>query len=406
MQMRWQLVKPLEIFCCYAHEDEALLNKLKTHLKPLQWQGLIDVWHDRDISAGTQWEQEINKHLDEADIILLLVSPDFIASDYCYNIEIKRALERDKRKEARVIPIILRPVDWQNVLGKLQALPTDGTPVIDRSWHSSDEALYIVAQGIRKVVEELKMQSPDISSGLDIQMPKLGSQLDSHAVVEEANELEKQFRAKNYNGISNGEPLLIVNGSIPVVLSCPHAVAHYRSGERIKPHLYTGALTRQLAERTSSNALVYARTTDEVPDWGKEGPYKRQLTKIIQKSNACFVLDIQGSDKSIQGDVLIGIIGQASLLEKRYLLDIFKRALREAGLTKIVVDRPDYGFDAGGQYTITRYTSEIHKTPAMQLSIGRKFRNPVQAPQDYVMMLNALSNAVIEMYRACSEGKH
>src|SRR5947209_947894 len=99
MQMRWHLVKPLEIFCCYAHEDEALLNKLKTHLKPLQRQGLIDVWQDRDISAGTQWEQEINKHLDEADIILLLVSPDFIASDYCYNIEMKRALERDKRKD-------------------------------------------------------------------------------------------------------------------------------------------------------------------------------------------------------------------------------------------------------------------------------------------------------------------
>ena len=73
---------PVTIFFCYAHEDEALLNKLKSHLRPLQRQGEIDVWHDRDISAGSEWELEIKKHLNEAYIILLLVSPDFIDSDY------------------------------------------------------------------------------------------------------------------------------------------------------------------------------------------------------------------------------------------------------------------------------------------------------------------------------------
>ncbi len=138
------------IFFCYAHEDEALLNKLKLHLRPLQRQGLIDVWHDRDISAGTEWEQEIKKHLNAAKIILLLVSPDFMDSDYCYSIEMRRALERHQRGEARVIPIILRPVYWQGILGNLQALPTDAKPV--RSWSDVDEALYDVAEGIRKVV--------------------------------------------------------------------------------------------------------------------------------------------------------------------------------------------------------------------------------------------------------------
>src|SRR5271157_300886 len=123
---------PVKIFFCYAHEDEALLNKLKRHLRPLQRQGLIDVWHDRDISAGTEWEQEIRTHLNEAQIILLLVSPDFIDSDYCYSIEMRRALERHDRGEAYVIPVILRHIHWQGVLGKLQALPTDGKPV--KSW--------------------------------------------------------------------------------------------------------------------------------------------------------------------------------------------------------------------------------------------------------------------------------
>ena len=93
---------PIKIFCCYAHEDEALLNKLKAHLKPLQRQGLIDVWHDRDIGAGAEWEQEIKDQLNAAQIILLLVSPDFMDSDYCYGIEMQRAIERHELGEARV----------------------------------------------------------------------------------------------------------------------------------------------------------------------------------------------------------------------------------------------------------------------------------------------------------------
>src|SRR5574340_465426 len=139
---------PVKIFFCYAHEDEPLLSKLKTHLKPLQRMGLIDVWHDRDISAGMKWEEEINKHLNEANIILLLVSPDFMDSDYCYGKEMQRALARDQRGEAGVIPVILRPVYWQGVLGNLQALPKDAEPVT--TWTNIDQALFNVAEGIRK----------------------------------------------------------------------------------------------------------------------------------------------------------------------------------------------------------------------------------------------------------------
>jgi tetratricopeptide (TPR) repeat protein len=154
----------VKIFFCYAREDEALLNKLKAHLKPLQRQSLIDIWYDRDISAGTEWEQEIDRHLNAAQIILLLVSPDFMNSDYCYSIEMKRAVERHERKEARVIPVILDHVYWQvDLLNKLQALPTDAKPVMSASWHSLNEALFNVTEGIRKVVEQLTVQrAPDL----------------------------------------------------------------------------------------------------------------------------------------------------------------------------------------------------------------------------------------------------
>jgi hypothetical protein len=120
---------PVKIFFCYAREDEALLHKLQIHLRSLQREGLLNVWYDREIHAGDNWEEKIIHALNDADIILLLVSPDFMDSDYCYGIEMKWALERHNSGEATVIPIILRPSYWHGEpLGKLQALPTDGKP--------------------------------------------------------------------------------------------------------------------------------------------------------------------------------------------------------------------------------------------------------------------------------------
>src|SRR5947209_9429655 len=103
---------PINIFICYARKDEILLNKLKAHLMSLHLAGLIDIWHDREISAGTEWQREIDQQLNSAQIILLLVSPDFMSSPYCYSVEMKRALERQEQREARVIPVILRPLYW------------------------------------------------------------------------------------------------------------------------------------------------------------------------------------------------------------------------------------------------------------------------------------------------------
>src|SRR5260370_33777094 len=95
--------KPLELFYSYAHKDELWQRKLETHLSTLQRQGIIASWHNRNISAGTAWEHEIGTHLNTAHIILLLISPDFMASEYCYSIEMMRAMERHQAGEARVI---------------------------------------------------------------------------------------------------------------------------------------------------------------------------------------------------------------------------------------------------------------------------------------------------------------
>jgi tetratricopeptide (TPR) repeat protein len=144
----------LEIFCSYAHLDEALRNKLDRQLSPLRREGKIKSWFDRMIEAGEEWKGKIDEHLNSADIILLLISADFIHSDYCYDIEMARALERQGKGEARVIPVILRPCAWERTqFAHIQALPADAKPVT--SWSNEDEALLSAAQGIGKVVDEL-----------------------------------------------------------------------------------------------------------------------------------------------------------------------------------------------------------------------------------------------------------
>jgi len=142
------------IFFSYAHEDEELRDELQKHLSILERQGVITSWHDRKIGAGKEWKGEIDTHLNTARLILLLISSDFIASDYCWGVEVKRAMERHEAGEARVIPVILRPVDWKSApFGKLQALPTDAKPVT--TWSDRDEAFFDVAQGIRAAVVNL-----------------------------------------------------------------------------------------------------------------------------------------------------------------------------------------------------------------------------------------------------------
>ena len=151
---------PLQVFISYAHEDDELREEFVKHLRQLKRDGLIQDWHDREITAGSEWAGQIDEHLNAADIVVLLVSPDFVASEYCYDIEMKRALERHAAGEARVVPVILRPSDWQTApFAKLNALPKDAKPVVD--WPTQDPKVHDhgflnVAAGLRRVARELR----------------------------------------------------------------------------------------------------------------------------------------------------------------------------------------------------------------------------------------------------------
>jgi hypothetical protein len=166
-----------QLFISYSRDDEVLLRELEKHLALLRREGTIRVWNDREIGAGEGWRGQIDKELENAHLILLLVSSSFIASDYCFDVEATRALERHRLGVARVVPVIVRPCDWQTApFAELQALPTGAKPIT--RWKDRDEAWTEVAQGLRKAIAELR-----------------GHALPLHSMVEEGSESSTGGRA-------------------------------------------------------------------------------------------------------------------------------------------------------------------------------------------------------------------
>jgi len=137
----------IRVFISYSHKDEVFKDELEAHLSSLVRTGLVSVWNDSVIEPGKNLDNEINVNIRTADVILLLVSPDFINSDYCYKTELEIALQQNEVGQSLVIPVILRPVVWENTpIGRLRALPKDGEAV--SLWSNRDEAWKNVIEGI------------------------------------------------------------------------------------------------------------------------------------------------------------------------------------------------------------------------------------------------------------------
>lgn len=142
------------VFTAYAHSDEALRDELETHLAMLKREGKIAVFHDRRILPGQDWRGVLDERLLSADIVMLLISPDFLASDYCFGVEMATALEMQQQGRAVVVPVVARPCDWKHPpLSGLQAVPTDAHPIT--SWGNRDEAFLNAVLGIRALLDTL-----------------------------------------------------------------------------------------------------------------------------------------------------------------------------------------------------------------------------------------------------------
>lgn len=170
-----------KVFFSYAHEDLDLRNRLEEHLASLKHEGIISTWHDRNIGAGKDWAGVISDELEAAQIILLLISSSFLDSAYCYDREMHRALQRHEQGDAIVIPVILRPADWERApFGKLQALPKDARPVT--KWRNRDEAFKSIAIGIADAVAQVR--SPSYAPPQAPRESRIPGQPASHGIAE------------------------------------------------------------------------------------------------------------------------------------------------------------------------------------------------------------------------------
>jgi outer membrane protein assembly factor BamB len=209
----------INVFISYARADQELRKKLEEHLSSLKHSGKITIWQDQEIPLGADWKDQIDTHLDEADLILLLTSSSFIASNYCWNKEVQAALERHKAGTVRVVPIILRPVGWQNTpLGQLQALPAEAKPIT--LWENEDAAFKNVVDGIQEVVDDLLKGRVDNPISLAPKGRNAPEQPASGGEKPEELPFPRKRRSKGIVGTwskarSLGYPLLLI---IPVVL--------------------------------------------------------------------------------------------------------------------------------------------------------------------------------------------
>lgn len=177
------------IFYSYSHKDAELRGTLSTFLAPLKNQHKIEEWHDRKIQPGDNWDTEISAQLESADLILFLVSADFLASEYCFGVEVQRALTRLKLGEVKVVPVLLKPCLWQESrFSELQMIPRDAKAIT--SWASDAEAFADVANEIRKLISDpppasVKAHEPSQPDPLDISLGLVRSQVHSYAQLYE-----------------------------------------------------------------------------------------------------------------------------------------------------------------------------------------------------------------------------
>ncbi len=157
------MTRPVRCFISYSRHDDAYRLELEKHLKPLRRAGLLETWSDQAIDAGTEWEQQIHDSLDTAEIILLLVSADFLASDFCWEIEVKKAMARHEAGSAKVIPVFVHPCHWKGApFEKLQGVPDPKVPISE--WDNRNRAFTFVAEAVHKAAEEMSARRVPTSS--------------------------------------------------------------------------------------------------------------------------------------------------------------------------------------------------------------------------------------------------
>jgi len=253
-------IEPVDLFYSYAHEDEALRDELAGHLKIMERRGVIRPWHDRDVVPGKPWDAEINEHLLKADLVLLLVSKDFINSDYIWGLELDVAMKRHANGEASVVPVMLRAVDITDApFADLQGLPTDLKPVT--SWANRDEAWTDVAKGIRRRVEMIQEKGAKRSSSLEIP-----SSILQGAASDGESEEEPSDRVMTFEKALPESVVATFFRQSPVVTGSSPDPLLDRVVQECSTHVMEAAKARGVLRIDEDRAHSYARALIDAPD--------------------------------------------------------------------------------------------------------------------------------------------
>lgn len=193
----------MNAFISYSHKDEVFLDKLLTHLATLRRDGSIIEWTDEDIRAGSDLNNEISKALKDAGLFIALVSPDYLASNYCYNKEFEYAINRQEEGSLVIVPIIVEDCDWHSTpFGKVKALPKDGKPIAN--WSNQNTAYLNIIQELRKLIIAQKSNRSSASEQLEKVSPtrnyKIKKDFDS---LEKMEEVKKTFQEVKEKTIAN-----------------------------------------------------------------------------------------------------------------------------------------------------------------------------------------------------------
>lgn len=244
----------IKIFYSYSRKDLNMRNALEDHLSTLREAGKINTWHDLELEAGTEWELAILNKLDTADIILLLISSNFIASKYCYGTELKRAITRHHQGTARVIPIILRPCDWNHSdvpFSRLNVLPTHAQPIT--KWPDPEEAFAIVAQRIRETVDQLRAKKLAEQQVEEQQRQRLLGQKEAEQQTKQVSNSTKTGSDENsvITPLPKARPLSQVQAS----------VSESTATERLNPNYQQQSLERSHEERLADYQHHYLQAS-------------------------------------------------------------------------------------------------------------------------------------------------
>ncbi len=268
----------IKIFYSYSRKDLDMRNMLEDHLSALRAANKISTWHDLELEAGTEWEPAILHKLDTADIILLLVSRNFIASKYCYGTELRRAIARHTEGTARVIPVILRSCDWNHAdvpFSKLNVLPTHAKPIT--SWTDQEEAFTIVAQRIRETVDQLRAKKLAERQATEQEKQQLAQQEAKEAAEQERIQREQQRQTEEQERLRQAEQLRQQQAA---------------EAERLKRQAWERQRQAQLEEEAESKQRPTETFEFEVATITKGGLFKKPEVNRTRKRAKCYLEDL------------------------------------------------------------------------------------------------------------------